>query len=179
MQKIQNIILSLCVLITVGCSNMNYTNTVPNVDLNKFIKKWYVIAGRFTFLEQGAHNAVEEYRYSEDEKKIDINFYFNKDSFDGPLKKIPQNASIEDRKTNAYWKVSPFWPLKFDYLVIALAEDYSWTAIGVPNQKYLWIMADHWEVSDKELEEITDQIKQIKYNVESIKRIPQKWPNSN
>jgi apolipoprotein D and lipocalin family protein len=154
---------------------MDYKKTVSKVDLERFMKKWYVIAGRVTFMEKGAHNAVEEYRWNPKENRIDISFYFNKDSFEGPLKKIPQKAWLENKSTNAHWKVSPFWPLKFDYYVIALAEDYSWTAIGVPNQKYLWIMADKWDVSDTQLAEIIAKIKDIGYDVQDVVRIPQKW----
>lgn len=153
----------------------DYSQTVGQVELPKFMKKWYVIAGRFTFMEKGAHNAVEEYTYNEEKDRIDINFYFNKDSFSGRLKKIPQKAWIENSATNAHWKVSPFWPLKFDYLVIALADDYSWTAIGVPSQKYLWIMADRWNISDDELKKMIKQVEEQGYSVDDIVRIPQQW----
>jgi len=173
--KNRMVLFLVATLSSISCSNSPYTKTVDHVDLKRFSKKWYVIAGRFTFLEKGAHNAVEEYTFNQKEQKIDINFYFNKDSFDGTLKKIPQKAWIENQETNAYWKVSPFWPLKFDYLVIALAEDYSWTAIGVPSQKYLWIMADKWDVSEEQLEIIIKKVNNINYSVQDIVRIPQKW----
>lgn len=139
------------------------------------MKKWYVIAGRFTWVEEGAHNAVEEYVFNQKEQRIDINFYYNKNAFDGELKRLPQKAWVEDKKTNAHWQVSPFWPLKFDYLVIALSDDYSWTAIGVPNTKYLWIMSDRWEMSDQELKEIISKLKALDYPVNDIIRVPQKW----
>jgi len=155
-----------------GCSGVDYTKTVPHVDLNKFMKKWYVIAGRFTFLESGAHNSVEEYTYNSEQERIDINFYFNKGSFDGEVKRIPQKAWIENKQTNAHWKVSPFWPLKFDYLVVALADDYSWTAIGVPGQNYLWIMADRPNVGQEELNAMIEQVKQTGYKVEPIEIVP-------
>lgn len=166
---------SLFVLLFSGCTSNNYQRTVSTVDLDRFMKKWYVIAGRFTWMEDGAHNAVEEYRYNDKEERIDIDFYFNKDSFTGEVKRIPQKAWVENKKTNAFWKVSPFWPLKFDYLVIALAADYSWTVIGVPNEKYLWIMADRPDLSDEELNSIIEKIKTVQYSVEDIVRIPQKW----
>lgn len=166
---------SLFVLLFSACASGNYQRTVSSVDLDRFMKKWYVIAGRFTRMENGAHNAVEEYKYNEKEERIDINFYFNKDSFTGEVKRIPQKAWVENSKTKAHWKVSPFWPLKFDYLVIALADDYSWTAIGVPNQKYLWIMADRPDLSDEELNSILLKVKAVEYSVKDIVRIPQKW----
>jgi apolipoprotein D and lipocalin family protein len=139
------------------------------------MKKWYVIAGRFTFLENGAHNAVEEYSWNSEKERINIDFYFNKDSFDGKIKKIPQKAWIQNKETNAHWKVSPFYPLKFDYLIVALADDYSWTAIGVPSQKYLWIMADHWYFSDKKLDKVKAKLDEVGYSTKEITRIPQKW----
>lgn len=158
-----------------GCAGKPYESTVPKVDLDRFLRKWYVIAGRLTFLEEGAHNAVEEYKFNSEANRIDVNFFFNKDSFTGPIKTIPQKAWIENSSTNAHWKISPFWPMTFDYLVIALAEDYSWTAIGVPNKKYLWIMAQDWDVSDEELEIMIKKIKETGYPVGEVIRVPQKW----
>jgi apolipoprotein D and lipocalin family protein len=158
-----------------GCASAEYSETVSYVDLDKFFKKWYVIAGRVTFLEKGAHNAIEEYSYNVEKQRIDINFYYNKNSFSGPVKSLPQKGWIENETSNAHWKISPFWPLKFDYLIIALAEDYSWTAVGVPSQKYLWIMSDNWKMSDSQLEEIIRQIQSTGYLVDDVVRIPQKW----
>jgi apolipoprotein D and lipocalin family protein len=171
----KNILLLLINIALTSCSNTEYSKTVPRVELKGFLKKWYVIAGRFTFLEDGAHNAVEEYTFNSEKQRIDINFYFNKESFHGPLRTLPQKAWIENKTTNAYWKISPFWPLKFDYLVIALADDYSWTAIGVPNEKYLWIMADNWNMNDAQLQSIIEKIQLTGYPVNDIIRIPQKW----
>lgn len=160
------------------CIRGNYQKTVSYVDIHRFMKKWYVIAGRFTCFENGAHNAVEQYEFNSKEQRIEINFSFNKDSFSGAVKKIPQRAWVENKKTNAYWKVSPFWPLKFDYLVIALADDYSWTVIGVPSEKYLWIMSDRWELTNEELDTILSKIKSTGYPVINVVRIPQNWKQS-
>lgn len=162
----------LLLFFLMGCSSMKYTNTVNFVDIDKFMGKWYVIAGRFTFLEEGAHNAVETYKWNTKEKRIDISFTFNKDSFDGKIKSIPQKGWVYNEKTNAHWKVSPFWPLKLDYLVIALADDYSWTAVGVPSGKYLWIMAKKNQVTDKELEQIIREINSQGYPTKAITKVP-------
>jgi apolipoprotein D and lipocalin family protein len=133
------------------------------------------IAGRFTFLEKGAHNAVEVYTWNEKKERIDIDFTFKKDSFDGELKSIPQTAWIYNKKTNAHWKVSPFWPLKFNYLVIAVAADYSWTAIGVPDEAYLWIMAKKPNLTESEISSIVSEIEKLGYSTKDLVRVPQKW----
>lgn len=166
----------LILLIQTGCASQDkFMKTVDYVDINRFMTKWYVIAGRLTFMEKGAHNAVEIYSWNEEEKRIDIDFSFNKDSFSGKVKSIPQKAWIVNNKTNAHWKVSPFWPIKFNYLVIDMDEDYSWVVIGVPGQEWVWIMSTDWQMSDEKLDQIISRISKMKYNTKDIKRVPQQW----
>ncbi len=151
---------------------MNYTKTAKNVDLHRFMGKWYVLAGRFTFLEAGVHNGVETYTWNSKHERVDISFTFNKNSLTGPLKSIPQKGWIKNKTTNAHWLVSPFWPIKLDYLIIDLADDYSWTAIGVPNGKYLWIMARKQNISEVNIEQILEQLKQKGYPVDNVIFVP-------
>ena len=40
--------------------------TVDQVDIDRFMGPWYVIANIPTFLEKGAHNAVETYSLNDD-----------------------------------------------------------------------------------------------------------------
>jgi apolipoprotein D and lipocalin family protein len=145
---------------------MSYKNTVDKVEIEKFMGDWFVIAGRVTFLEKGGFNPLEQYKYVNG--KIEIKFSFNKDSLTGPIKKIPQTATIIDTETNAYWKVSPFWPLKFDYLVIGLADNYEWTAIGVPSQKYLWIMFRTPHPSQEQVSEVINSIDLKGYDTKNL-----------
>jgi apolipoprotein D and lipocalin family protein len=160
-----------------SCATVSFP-TVDQVDLPRFMGTWYVSAGRFTFLEKEVNNAVEIYKYDADKKTIDINFSYRQGSPDGKLKKIPQTGTVVDGTRNSHWLVSPFWPFKFDYLIVALADDYSWVAIGVPNQKYLWIMHRKKQASRQEIDQVISQLKAIHYNTEDIEIVPQKWPNS-
>lgn len=83
MKLLYSIIFSAMFLL--ACSSVPTVKTVENVDIQRFIGKWYVIANIPTFVERGAHNAVESYKLNED-GSIDTTFTFNKDSFDGPVK---------------------------------------------------------------------------------------------
>lgn len=159
-------------MIASACSTSGYYKTVDSVDLPKFMGDWYVLAGRFTFLETGVNNAIERYKWNEKENRIDVDFTYNKGSLKGELKSIPQKAWIDDKTTNAHWKVSPFWPLKFDYLVIDLASDYSWTAIGVPSQKYLWIMSRSRKDAEATVQNAVKRLQEKGYNVENLVLVP-------
>ncbi len=153
---------------------MNYKHTVQSVDIPQFMGTWYVWAGRMTYFERGAFGAQETYTWNPKEKRIDIDFSFHKDSFKGELKKIPQKAWIENQTTHAHWKVQPFWPLKFDYLIIDLDPKYQWTAVGVPSGAYLWIMGRVPKVTDKQINLVIDRVKNLGYPTQNMTQVPQK-----
>ena len=153
----------------------DYWRTVEKVDLERFMGQWYVIASRPTRFEKGAHNAIEIYTWNDEKNRIDIDFTFNKNSFDGKLKSMPQKAFIENWETGAHWKVNPFLWFKFDYLVIGLADDYSWTVIGVPDQKWVWVMARDYNMSEEQLADISAAMEATGYDMSGMNRIPHQY----
>ncbi|MBC7713072.1 MAG: lipocalin family protein [Rhizobacter sp.] len=160
----------LCGFLISACSHTApYTKTVSKVDLPRFMKPWHVQAGRFTSFEKNPYNSVESYTWNEKEKRIDIDFSYNEGAFDGPVKKMPQKGWVKDTVTNSTWSVQPWWPLKFDYLIIGLGDNYEWTAIGVPDQKYLWIMTGEAQFSHEKVQEILAKLHESGYNTEDIK----------
>ncbi|MES2769886.1 MAG: lipocalin family protein [Bdellovibrionota bacterium] len=177
-QKLQSIFSQIFMIASIpafsACSTVSFP-TVEKVDIERFMGTWYVSAGRFTILEKDVHNAVEIYTYDKTKDTIDIDYTYRKGSSNGKIKKVPQKGYIVAGTNNAHWLVSPFWPLKFDYLVIDLADDYSWVAIGVPNQKYLWIMHRSSQVSRKEVDMVIDRLKAINYKTNDIVFVPQNW----
>ena len=169
-------ILHLVTLLSLfSCSSPPPLKKVASVDINKFMGRWYVIANIPTFIEEGAHNGVETYTWNEKENWIDVLFEFNQDSFEGKKKKLPQKAFIFDKQTNSEWRIQMFWPIKFPYYIIDLAEDYSYTVIGLPSRKYLWIMARNPTLDEKTYEEIIARVKKLDYDITLIKKVPQKW----
>ena len=145
--------------------------TVDSVDIGRFMGDWFVLAGRFTPFERRVHNGIEKYTWNQDKQRIDVSFTYNYGSFDGPQKSVPQKAWIFNQATKAHWKVSPLWPLKFDFLIVALDPDYRWTVIGVPNQKYLWIMARDWRAAEATIANAVVQLTQIGYNSRDLIRV--------
>ena len=55
-------LLTLLMLTACGAAERRPMDTVPQVDLPRFMGDWYVIANIPTFIEKGAHNAVEGYQ---------------------------------------------------------------------------------------------------------------------
>lgn len=157
-----------------ACTSLPPVKTAPYVDINRYYGKWYVIASRPTSFEVGAHNATESYSPRPNSEIIDVDFRYRKDSFTGPEETIPQKAWIHDSKTNSHLKISLWWiPWSLDYLILHIAPDYSWTAVGVPNQDYLWIMSREPKMSDEQLQAIIKTVEEGGYSVKNVSRVPQ------
>jgi apolipoprotein D and lipocalin family protein len=85
--------------------------TVPKVDLPRYMGDWYVIASIPTFIEKGAHNAIESYRLDSD-GTIAVTFTFRDGAFDGKPKKYSPRGFVRDTNTNALWGMQFIWPIK-------------------------------------------------------------------
>lgn len=152
-----------------GCSSMNFNKSVDYVDLSRFDGDWYVQVVRPTIFEKEVHNGIEHYDFDGD--KVKIKFTYNKGSFDGELKTITQKGEVYNKKTNSHWKVSPLWPFKFDFLVIALTDDYEWTAVGVPSGKYLWIMSRNPHPDKDRMTKFIEQVTETGYPMNDLEYI--------
>ena len=69
----------------IGCTSYPPIKSEEYVDIDRFMGDWYVIANIPTFIEKGAHNAIESYENNND-GTIATTFTFNADSFDGDIK---------------------------------------------------------------------------------------------
>ena len=148
--------------------------TVEYVDLQKFMGDWYVIANIPTFIEKGAVNAIESYRL-DSEGRVKTTFTFRKDSVSGPEKKYNPTGFIYNRKTNAEWRMQFLWPFRSPFLIIDLDDDYSYTVIGIPSRKYVWIMAREHKMSERLYNKIISNLEKVGYDITQIKRINQEW----
>lgn len=148
--------------------------TVDYVDLDRFMGPWYVIANIPTFVEKGAHNAVENYELNSD-GTIATTFTFRKDRFDGKLKEYNPRGFVLDTDTNARWGMRFVWPLKSDYRIVYLDDAYSTTVIGRNARDFVWIMARTPTIPDSEYQEIVDFVGGLGYDTSKIERVPQQW----
>jgi apolipoprotein D and lipocalin family protein len=168
--------LSAALLTLVGCSSVSRPPIAlaPEVDLERFMGDWYVIANIPTFIERGAHNAVESYRLSDD-GTIETTFTFRAGGFDGPLKQYNPRGFVVDRKSNAVWGMQFLWPIKADFRIVYLTPDYSQTVIGREARDYVWIMARTPEIPEADYREIMAFLKNQGYDVNRVQKVPQRW----
>ena len=148
--------------------------TVDYVDIERFMGDWYVIASIPTFLEKGAHNAVESYELNAD-GTIATTFTYRDDGFDGEPKEFHPKGFIRDSDSNAVWGMRFVWPVKADYRIVYLNEDYTQTVIGRNKRDFVWIMARTPEIPDEDYVRLVTFIESIGYDVAELKKVPQRW----
>ena len=148
--------------------------TVDYVDIERFMGPWYVIANIPTFLEKDAHNAVETYTLNED-GTIATNFTFRKGGFDGKVKEYNPKAFITDTETNALWGMRFVWPIKADYRIIYLDDDYTQTVIGRQSRDFVWIMAKTPSIPEEDYDRLVEFIATFGYDMSKLQRVPQRW----
>jgi len=161
-----------------GCgASLPPLKTVDRVDIPRFMGDWYVIANIPTWIEEGAHNAVESYRLDTD-GTIATTFTFRKGGFDGPVKRYEPRGFILDTTSNATWGMRFVWPFKAEYLVIYLDAEYRHAVIGRSKRDYVWIMARAPEMPEAEYQRIVDWLTAIGYDTRRLQRIPQRRTES-
>ncbi len=143
------------------------------VNLDAFMGDWYVIANIPTFIEKGAHNAMESYHRIKP-GVIDTTFSFNKDSFDGPKKQYnPTGFVVSENPSNAEWKMQFLWPFKSEYIIVYVDPNYQYTIIGRTKRDYLWIMARKPQIEQQELDRLIQIAVDEGYESNAILMIPQ------
>lgn len=136
----------LC-LVGVGCAStttarlhLPEVETVPYVDLGRYVGTWYEISAFPQRFERGCTATTANYTLRDD-GQIDVVNRCNKDSPDGPEKVAKGRARVVDRSTNAKLEVSFFWPFWGDYWIVDLGPDYDYAVVGHPSRDYLWILS--------------------------------------
>lgn len=125
-----------------GCAPVSKgpLDVVENVDLSRYVGKWYEIASYPAPFQQGCVGTTAEYAVRDDGRISVINGCYQ-GSFEGKLERIEGSARVVDTETNARLKVSFFPPFEGDYQIIELDPEYRWAVVGEPSRTFLWILS--------------------------------------
>lgn len=143
--------------------------TVPYVDLQKYIGKWYEIASYPQSFQRGCVCSTAEYSLS-DKGYIVVENRCRIGDINGVESYVKGKAFVEKNSGNAKMKVQFFWPLKGKYWIVDLADDYSYAVVSHPNKQYLWILYRTPIMNEQIYQEILDRLKIWGFDMESIQK---------
>ncbi|MBD1398085.1 lipocalin family protein [Pontibacter sp. JH31] len=122
-----------------GCSSSNAPlDTVPHVDLARYMGKWYEIASIPQRFSRGCHCTSAEYTLHAEEGYVQV---YNSCLKDGKVSDVNGKAFPVEGSNNSKLKVQFFWPFKGDYWILELDPDYRYVMVGSPDRESLWFLS--------------------------------------
>ncbi|MDP4610891.1 MAG: lipocalin family protein [Opitutales bacterium] len=164
-----------CMSLLNGCASSKAPLPMAeNVDIDRFMGRWYVVGYTPILVDKAAHNAIEHYGLDES-KKIQTTYQFRDGGFDGELKTHTPVGWVHDEANNAEWRMQFIWPFRSDYIILYVDAEYTRTIIAHPNRKYAWIMQREPEISDADYEAMLQKLEVAGYDRSVILQLPQDW----
>lgn len=161
-----------------GPSAAGYRNTsvpmgvVANLDLQRYLGKWYEIARFPNRFERNCAGVTAEYALKPDDKIQVINTC-HKGSPDGPVEVAEGTAEVV---APGKLKVSfvPWLPFaKGDYWVLHVDSGYSYAVVGEPSGKTGWILARTPQLGSDKYDNAVSVLERMGYDASSLVRVEQ------
>lgn len=111
------------------------TTTVTNLDLQKFMGRWYEIARLDNRFERGMTDVVAEYTLLDDGTIRIVNSGMR----DGKYHQTVGRGKLSSEVGRL--RVSFFMFFYSDYNILEMAQDGQWVLVGGNSPKYLWILS--------------------------------------
>jgi apolipoprotein D and lipocalin family protein len=172
----QILFLVLSTILIAGCGsggNMIDNTAVKELNLERYLGKWYEIARFPHSFEDGLVGVTATYSMRPDGKIKVINQGYD-GSLDGKLKTAVGKAKIPDQTKPANLKVAFFLFFYGDYNVLELdSENYQWAMIGSSSDKYFWILSRTPQMDDKIYSMLLEKAKARGYDISKIIKVEQ------
>lgn len=138
------------------------TSTVKQLDIPRFMGKWYEIARYEHTFEKGMTYVTAEYSLLPDGKISVINRGMKNGKPKEIIGKARQPNPIE---YPGRLEVSFFLWFYADYYILELDKDYQHAIIGSNTDKYLWILSRSPEIPKDTLDKLLTNIRQRGYDL--------------
>lgn len=135
------------------------------VDLERYLGRWYEIARYDQRFERGCEAASADYGRRRDGTISVIN---RCRTSDGRFEAVKGIAKIADEKTFAKLKVSFFGPFYGDYWILDHGEDYSWSIVGDPSGRYLWILSREAKPGEQKVVDLVNRAEALGYDTSML-----------
>lgn len=175
MQRIR-LLLIFNLIFLLSCTDTNSQmldkTTVKELDLNRYLGKWYEIARFPHSFEKNLVGVTATYSLRDDGKIKVLNQGY-KNTLNGELSVAEGKAKIPNKQEPAKLKVSFFWIFYGDYNVLELDENYQYVMIGSSSPKYFWILSRTPQMDTETYEMLLEKARKRGYNLDKLEKVPQ------
>lgn len=143
------------------------------VDLNRYAGLWYEIGRYENGFERGCEGVTARYTVRDDGLVGVVNTCRQGDAA-GEERSVEGRGKVVEASGNAKLKLSFFGPFYVgDYWVLDRAEDYSWSIVGEPSGRYLWLLSRTPRPSDGVRQTILNRVRDLGYDLALIRPVDQ------
>lgn len=176
MRDVRSLLLAAAILALPACATLERgpvgNSAVPqpakSVDLNRYSGLWYEVGRYENGFERGCEEVTAEYSLRDDGLVSVINAC-RQGGPGGKLKRVEGRAKVVADSGDAKLKVSFFGPFYVgDYWVLDRADDYSWSIVGEPSGRYLWLLSRSARPSAKLRAEIMTKAAALGYDLSLV-----------
>lgn len=139
---------------------------IENLDLNKYLGKWYEIARYDSFFEPKEIISSEALYEKKDGIITVTNTGFYKDGRKETIRGTVKSTYSESNIGKL--DVSFFPPFVGNYWIIILADDYSYSVVTSPNKNLLWILAREKQLSVESKQLILNKLTELEYDISKL-----------
>lgn len=151
-----------------GC---NLVETVPYVDIQRYMGLWYQISAYETSFNEALVGVTAEYTLLED-GSVEVYNKGYQDSLDGPVEDITGNAVVVESKTNARLKVTfpnvPNFPFANYLIVILDAENYNYAVVTDPLRYTLFVLSRTPQMDKESYADILKELQAKGFNTDKL-----------
>ena len=170
------LLLIFSIFLIFSCSKTNSQmidqTTVKELDMNRYLGKWYEISRFPHSFEKNLVGVTATYSSREDGKIKVLNQGF-KNTLNGEPSEAVGKSKIPDKMEPGKLKVSFFWIFYADYYVLELDENYQYVMIGSSSPKYFWILCRTPHMDSETYEMLLEKARKRGYNLEKLEKVPQ------
>lgn len=177
LRTLATLIVLIAMMLLVACAS-NPTHLPPlrssaTIDLQRYMGAWHVI-GRIDYFGERGDFASEDVYSLDKDGNVDTVYRYRK-GFDAnsPVKTLKSVGLVQPESGNAYWRIRFFGLFKADYLILEVADDYSWALIGQPSRKLGWIFGREAVMPDALYAQLLDKMRGYGYDTSKLLRVAQ------
>ena len=168
----------LSALLLGGCASLprglGPLRTVPAVDVQRYLGRWYEIARFQHRFEKSIVGATAEYSLRDDGRLQVLNSGFKKD-LNGAYTQVKAVAWVPNAARPGALKVRFFGLFASDYLIFGLdQENYSWALVGSNTRNFLWFLARTPEIGEELFSRMQEIARSQGYDLSGLYKVPQK-----
>ena len=143
-----------------------------NVDIDRYMGKWYVIAHIPPSATENAYNSIERYEQTEP-GTIKTTFTYREGGFDGEQQTMHPVGSVLEGTNNAVWAMRFYWVLRMQYVISYVDDDYQTTIVARDKRDYVWIMARTPQIDEATYDSLVKKVADYGYDTAKLRKVPQ------